>query len=650
MSTLLNTIRLCVIEDALNAGIREAHNDLAIVCQRSVEIVSRPPTTITIATDELQSGDIDGIIISCPLVGRLMIDNVHYDAASLVVDGFNLVKKTGDNLYAMNLDVFGVHYAVTSTCAYPRFRAVLLIGNGSLVRAALYSLVHYFQSDMFYVFEESDKAFTDLYKFIQGLSAGITVIRHTDVTSSPAVSCVITDIPKDVQLDDRVDQQTNIFLNLGFGKSGHDLTPWSFLALRSGWEEISLDSIEKFQTYILWQQIAVCDNNLIFHEDSWCVTSTMLVMAPPESLICVVVNLAENWSIRASVPFARTYNHTFTVDDLLLDEWFPPPSDSLFRKGVSSRRLFCTRWRLGRNTSLLPNPYTFLFKNNTLDLRTGMIVVVKHVGFGTDAVFMVDCSEEDVEVVQQVVINYGVCKLKIPKKFKQYTLLLADRRFAAGNNEVIRFGSKLTIQKSTGCHCGLCAIPNELFRIMLEPSDMATLARFSRTCRYHHKHVVRFMDHRVNKTIRKLIVPGFIEVQDIKEILRSTNAIIHGLAALLSLLPDDIATPDNIEIATPFGTRNVWAQLFARVPHLPTYHLWDSKISVDGLQLVRASGVFFLPNNVAVTIQESFFDSAMPILLSHPTTALCCGISYGIVFAIYPYHIKNRMTDRVFEK
>ncbi|THU90485.1 hypothetical protein K435DRAFT_864280 [Dendrothele bispora CBS 962.96] len=371
-------------------------------------------------------------------------------------------------------------------------------------------------------------------------------------------------------------------------------------------------------------------------------------MAPPESLICVVVDLTNNWSVRVSVPFARTYNHAFTVDDLLLDEWLSPPSDCLIRRGLSQRRLFCTRWRLRRNTRLLPNPYTFLFENSTLNLRTGVIVVVKHTGLSFETSFMVDCDEEDIRIIERVIVK--AYKLQVSKKVKRYSFLVGDRRFATGANGAIRVGSRIAIQPELGCMCGFCAIPTEIFQIVFGSSDITTLATFSATSRNHYTRIIYFMDYRVNKIIQKLTVPGLIDIVDIKKALRTSNAIIHGLAALIPLLPDSIAIPNNIEIATPYGTRSVWVELFTRSPRLPAYYLWHDNVSIGKLRLVRVRSVFFLPNDVVVTVQESFFDSALPILLSHPTTAMCCGISHGIVFTMYPHHIKNRMTDRVFEK
>ncbi|THU91863.1 hypothetical protein K435DRAFT_863028 [Dendrothele bispora CBS 962.96] len=648
MPVFSNMVKFCVIELTPDTDMRKAHKEFAIASRRSIEIASILPTGVATAMDALRIGQIDGIIVSRNLVGTLNLDNVESDAAAEAVDAYNLIRLSGSNLCAVNIDVFGIHYAMTASSAYPRFRAALVIGTGPLVRAAIYCLAQYFQSYVFYIFEESDETFTHFEKKIHEMDNGITVVRHTDVTSSPAVSCVVTDVPKDLQSGERTDNfrsllsvtfhthrlyfgidQKNIFLNLGYSISGMDLTPWSFLALRDGWEEILSDVLEKFQTQIIWQQVASSENNFNFIYTR-CVTSFASAMAQPESLICVIVDLTDNWSLRVSIPFARTYNHAYTVDDLLLDQWLSPASDSLIRPGLSLRRLFCTRWRLGRDTSLLPNPYTLLFEDNTLDLQTGVIAAIKHADAGPDTSFMIDCNEEDIGIVERVIMNYRAYKLRISNTVKRYSYLVGDRRFATGTNDIIRVDSRVPIEPGSGY--------------------MTTLATFSTTCRNHYTRIVHFMDYRVNKVIRKLTVPGFIDLVDIKEALRASNAIIHGLAALLPLLPDEIAVPNNIEIATPLGTRKFWIELFARVPNLPAYHLWDDNISIGTLQLVRVRGIFFLPNNVVVTVQESFFDSAIPVMLSHPTTAMCCGISHGIVFTMYPYHIKNRITDRVFEK
>ncbi|THV00623.1 hypothetical protein K435DRAFT_854547 [Dendrothele bispora CBS 962.96] len=638
MSEVNKTVKFCVIENVVDTRLRDVHREFAGIADCNVEVVSKLPTEVATATTALRNGDVDGIIISRSLVGRIILDGLTFDDASSVINGYNFIKFTDNTLCAVNTDVVGVHYAMTFTCAYPEFRSAL--------------------SCVFYVVECSNEAFEDLRQTLKGLNDTISLVRYTDLTSAPDVSCVITDTPKRSQSDDATDQitsllsvtfhthrsyfginQKNIFLNLGCSESGPDLTPWSFLALRSGWEEISSDLVEKFQTQLLWQQVTLCDNNLFFHEDSWV-----------HSVICVVVDLSDNWSVRSSIPFARTYKHAFTIDDLLLDEWLCPPSDSLIRRGTSLRRFFCTRWSPGRNAPTLPHPYTFLFENTALSLRTGVIVVVKHAGFGTYSSELENCLEVDSRIVERLVMNYRAYKLEASNSIKRFSYLLGDRRFATGTRGNLGDGSKAAIRPATSCLCGFCIVPSEIFHLIFDPSDMATLAVFSTTCRSHYRRIVHLMDYRVNKVIRKLTIPGLVDAVDIKTALRDTGGIIHGLAALLPLLPDDIETPNNIFIATPVATRKTWIDLFARVPHLPNYHLWDNNVYIGTLQLVRVRSVFFLPNKVVLTLQESFFNSAMPILLSHPTTAMCCGISYGAVFTLYPHHVKNRITDRIFER
>ncbi|THU90484.1 hypothetical protein K435DRAFT_864279 [Dendrothele bispora CBS 962.96] len=288
MPTFTKAVKFCVIESTPDTELREAHNDFAMASQCSIEIISMPPTNVATTLDALRAGAFDGVIVSRELVGTLILDNIESDAATGAIDAYNFIKPSGDALCAVNVDVFGIHYAMTASCAYPQFRAALVIGSGPLVRAALYCLVHYFQSCVFYIFEESDEIFTNLEKSIHGMNNDIIIVRHTNVTSSPAVSCVVTDVPKDLQSGERTNDirsllsvtfhthrlhfsidQKNIFLNLGSSISGPDLTPWSFLALRSSWEEISSDLLQKFQTQIMWQQVAVFNSNLLFHESSW---------------------------------------------------------------------------------------------------------------------------------------------------------------------------------------------------------------------------------------------------------------------------------------------------------------------------------------------------------------------------------------------
>ncbi|THU90482.1 hypothetical protein K435DRAFT_864277 [Dendrothele bispora CBS 962.96] len=371
-------------------------------------------------------------------------------------------------------------------------------------------------------------------------------------------------------------------------------------------------------------------------------------MAPPRTLTCVIVDLTDHWSVRVPISFTHCYNHEYTLDDLLLDDWFPPPAGSLLRCGLTHRRFFCTRWRPGAYTHILYKPYTFLFEDATLNLQNGVTVVIKHEGFGNSASIMEDCIESDLDIIQNIITKES--NLVAASTLRRFSYPFSDRRCAEGSYDKLCVDDRKAILPTASCQCGFCVIPNEVFHIIFDPADMITLVNFSSTCRNHRSRIVIIMDYRVRKIIRKLTCPEFIDTDDIRVTLRSTNGIIHGLPALLPLLPDDIPVPDNIFIATPLDTRKTWVELFTRIPHLPHYHFWDNKVAVGSTQLVKVRSVFFLPNDVVVTVQESHFDSAMPILLSHPTTAMCCGISYGTVFTLYPKHIKNRFTDRVFDR
>ncbi|THU91865.1 hypothetical protein K435DRAFT_863030 [Dendrothele bispora CBS 962.96] len=373
-------------------------------------------------------------------------------------------------------------------------------------------------------------------------------------------------------------------------------------------------------------------------------------MAPPRSLTCVVVNLTNDWSVRIPIRFAQCYRHEYTLDDLLLDDWFPPLSGSLLRRGLTHRRFFCTRWRPGAYTHILSKPYTFLFEDDTLNLRSGVTVVVKHEGFGDSASVMEDCIEGDVEIIQNIITNFRGSNLVAAGRLRRFSYPFSDRRCTEGMHEKLFVDNRTTILPAASCRCGFCVVPNEVFHLIFDPMDMTTLVNFSSTSRDHYNRIVIIMDYRVRKVVRKITCPDFIDIDDIKLALRSTNAIIHGLPALLPLLPDDIAVPDSIFIATPLATRKTWVDLFTRIPHLPHYHFWDNNVAVGSTQLVKVRSVFFLPNDVVVTVQESHYDSAMPVLLSHPTTAMCCGISYGTVFTLYPQHIKHRITDRIFDR
>ncbi|THU91866.1 hypothetical protein K435DRAFT_863031 [Dendrothele bispora CBS 962.96] len=275
MSEFVNTVKFFIVENAVDAGLRKTHTEFATAIERSVSFTSTSLLNITIAENALRNGEVDGILVSPSLVGQLSVNGVNLDPASSVVGGYNLIKLSGDALCAVNTDVLGVHYAMTSTCVHPNFRAVLVIGTGPL-------------------YEDSDFEFTDLKSSILRIDDNVTIARHKHINTSPNVSCVVTDVPKNVQTTATVNHirmllsitfnryhnpftvdQKNILLNLGRTESESDLSPWSHMASRGGWEEISLELVEKVQTQIMWQQVTACGDELFFEGCSWVKDSTV---------------------------------------------------------------------------------------------------------------------------------------------------------------------------------------------------------------------------------------------------------------------------------------------------------------------------------------------------------------------------------------
>ncbi|THU90468.1 hypothetical protein K435DRAFT_864267 [Dendrothele bispora CBS 962.96] len=248
MSEAIKMVKLSVLENSIDTCLRKAHIEYATAVERSVAFFSSSSTDAAVAVTSLRNGDVDGILVSPMLVGQITIDGVDLDTASKVVRGYNLLKISNNVLCAVNTDVLGVHHAMTSRCVNTDFRAVLVIGTGPLVRAALYCLVHYFKTHVIHVYEESENAFNDLKSSIVCHNNDVTVLRQQHATSSPA---------------------KNIFINLGRFPSESDPSMWSQMALRGGWGEISLELVEKFQAQIMWQHITDCDNDLVFHEYSW---------------------------------------------------------------------------------------------------------------------------------------------------------------------------------------------------------------------------------------------------------------------------------------------------------------------------------------------------------------------------------------------
>ncbi|THU90481.1 hypothetical protein K435DRAFT_864276 [Dendrothele bispora CBS 962.96] len=296
MPEIVKTVNFIIIENTTNSAIRKTHTEFATAVERPVVFISTLSNDVIDATTALKNGHVDGVLISPSLVGhdQLLVEGLNLDTPSAVIGCYNLLKLSDNAIRAVNTDVMGVHYAMTSTCVHPYFRSVLVIGTGPLVRAALYCLVHYFQTNVVHVYEESEYAFNTIKGEVLRIGNNVVVVRHRQINSSPNVSCVVTDIPRDIQTTARVNHirmllsitfekyhdsfavdQKNILLNLGHSGSESDLSPWSFMAIRGGWKEISLELVEKIQTQIMWQQVTTCDNDLLFHECSWVKDSTV---------------------------------------------------------------------------------------------------------------------------------------------------------------------------------------------------------------------------------------------------------------------------------------------------------------------------------------------------------------------------------------
>ncbi|THU79408.1 hypothetical protein K435DRAFT_810734 [Dendrothele bispora CBS 962.96] len=155
------------------------------------------------------------------------------------------------------------------------------------------------------------------------------------------------------------------------------------------------------------------------------------------------------------------------------------------------------------------------------------------------------------------------------------------------------------------------------------------------------------MDSRVARILRHAFA-DYVPLSEVKNTLDITDGFIHGAAALAAVISDDAELPLEISIATPVTTRREWLSLFRQIPNVMSYHYWNDGSRLDIGRVERIRSYFFLPSGVSIVLQESIYNSAMPLLLCHGITSLACGIGHSSVFSLYPDLLALKLTHRIF--
>ncbi|THV04229.1 hypothetical protein K435DRAFT_851048 [Dendrothele bispora CBS 962.96] len=353
---------------------------------------------------------------------------------------------------------------------------------------------------------------------------------------------------------------------------------------------------------------------------------------PRNDIVCVVIDLSDRWRTLTTVNFARTYKHAGTVNDLQLNAWLNPKPSHNCRKGLSGRRLLCRH--SGPNHPPLINPFSFIFEPSFTYERclpqTGYVVVAKH-ATSDDPQFLSlqDVDIDDLDVISRILqIFYAKPTWAMSLAALEHCGV-TDRRFLVDRPHR-NIPGRCTIHIARGCRSG-------------------DLGPFLKTCRAHYHLVTSNVEHRVNRVIRH-IVGDDIPIHQVKATLRATGGIIHGAVAQVPLLAQSTSTalPKDIYIATPVATRREWLRLFRRIPDIATYHFWNDVTRADNESVERVRSVFFLPNGIVITLQESWESSALPILLCNGITSLACGIGASSVFSLYPTLLSRSLTHRIF--
>ncbi|THU82232.1 hypothetical protein K435DRAFT_872533 [Dendrothele bispora CBS 962.96] len=379
-------------------------------------------------------------------------------------------------------------------------------------------------------------------------------------------------------------------------------------------------------------------------------------MAPRPDLACAVVDLSRRrMPAICTVSFARTYTHAGTIDDLLLDGWFPPEPHSYLRAGLSLRRLYITH-RLEPDHTLLPNPFTIVVSaeppEGVIDLTTGNAVIVKHAGPDFEGVQLENVLLSDLSVVSDIIrflarnqVNNGY-RHSTPSTDYQY--LTIDRRHLVGVEQPALYIERIAITQSNDCQCIFCQLSVEVVLIAMEYIDIHTLTLFSATCRTHLQYARQVMFQRVRRVFSSF-VESPVDSQKIHDILRDTKSIVSGPAGVTPLLPGLPSLPNRVEIFVPRNALRPWLQLFKQRPLLTSYIYCNSKLRMNGMRVERMRCVFILQNEVVVTIRESYTKSLLPLLLSQSITALVGGITHNSVFSLYPRAVSDRVGVPVFD-
>ncbi|THU79410.1 hypothetical protein K435DRAFT_875489 [Dendrothele bispora CBS 962.96] len=274
MTDFTQHVPVYVLENDIDHCIREGHFEFIALHGLSVDFTTIHPSDIQQALEVLRTGFARAIFISRPLVGSLHMDHIVYDATALATKSFNMIKSNNGVLHGINTDFLGIHSAVMSAVPDPKYREVLVLGTGPMVKAAVYVLAKYFCCRKFYL---KGLASSDTVReMILDLDANshITPFSSDANPSRWTISCIVTDtdlttdcraiITKILHLQSshKYSDHRGIFLDLGLRSGVED--SWSSLADDcSGWVFINPPMLQWASVPATWEQIGI-DNMSAF--------------------------------------------------------------------------------------------------------------------------------------------------------------------------------------------------------------------------------------------------------------------------------------------------------------------------------------------------------------------------------------------------
>ncbi|THV00041.1 hypothetical protein K435DRAFT_794493 [Dendrothele bispora CBS 962.96] len=619
---------LAIVETTADHSLRNLHQGFSRILDFEIKFESAKPESFETVLQSLREGRINAILVSRIIDCAINPDHLELDESAKASGLVDFVVIVSGVPCGFDTQIQSLHFAITSGVAYPEFRSTLLVGTGPSIKAAVYVLSRHFDCSWFYVvwyflfclFEPRVEVYNDFVEFCERVNSDIRMSRVTQnwmVPTGTPVQCVVTDTTLDEQ-EDMSDDRRRLLKRVFAALHANMYSRHRGLFLNIGPLLVpspTLTSWTKFAQNYMWHSVLL---------ETLCTTN----MPSFPNLACAIVDLSRRRvPTICTVPFARTYAHAGTIDDLLLDHWFPPAPHSYFREGLSARRL-----RLGHrfddpDVSLI-HPYTIIVSaappKGYIDFTAGVAVVVKHAGPSHEEFRLVDVTSVDLAVISDNIrflsrnqVNNGY---RCSDLFNDYQYLAVDRRHLVGVTSPIPSIQRITVVRTVDCRCFFCQLSVEVVLIAMEYFDIGALAAFSGTCRTHSSFARQTMQQRVRRVLNQL-KDADLDDNRIHDILRVTGSVITGAAGVTPMLSGLPALPTKFDILTPLNSIRPWLQLFQQVPTLGSYVYSNKKPKMDGFRLERMRCVFFLRSGVVVSIRESYSQSILPLLLSQSITA-----------------------------